>query len=237
MITNTFAVDNTQNVQQTDSTKKNDKTSDELSSLTSDGMGKDDFLKLFVEQLKNQDPLNPMEDYEVAAQLAQYSSLEQLVNINKNFDKFLGAMSLNSYFQGLNLLGKNIEYTGDKFEYDPEKDSKVNIKFNLKDSARSVNVNIYDDKDNYVRTLKVENPEKGDNSVEWDGIDKLGNKMTKGVYHYEVVAYDNDGENISYTPYGQGTVDNISFDKDKNEALIKVNGDEINITDIKAVNN
>lgn len=235
MYNNSFAIatDAAQKTEQTNTASKKDSSS----ILGKNELGRDEFLKLFVEQLKNQDPMNPMENYEVAAQLAQYSSLEQLVNINNNFDKFLGAMSLNSYFQGLNLLGKSIEYTGNKFEYNPEENQKIKINFDLQEDARNINVNIYDENNNYIRTLTLDNAEKGENNVEWDGVDKLGNKMKAGLYHYEIVAYNNEGENVQFTPYGKGVVKNISFDKKKSEAIITVNGDNIDITDIKSVNN
>ncbi len=49
-------------------------------------MGKDEFVKLLVTEMKNQDPLNPMDGKELAAQLAQFSSVEQLMNINTKLD-------------------------------------------------------------------------------------------------------------------------------------------------------
>ncbi|HAA81522.1 MAG: Flagellar hook capping protein [Caldanaerobacter subterraneus] len=64
-------------------------------------LGKDDFLKLLVTQLKNQDPLNPMDDREFIAQLAQFSTLEQMQNMNSSFNAV----------RAINLIGKNIYAT------------------------------------------------------------------------------------------------------------------------------
>jgi flagellar basal-body rod modification protein FlgD len=64
-------------------------------------LGKDDFLKLLVAQLKNQNPLNPMDDKEFIAQLAQFSTLEQMQNLNTSF----------SAVRAINLIGKNIYAT------------------------------------------------------------------------------------------------------------------------------
>jgi len=66
-----------------------------------DQLGKDDFLKLLVTQLKNQDPLNPMDDREFIAQLAQFSTLEQMQNMNSSFNAV----------RAINLIGKNIYAT------------------------------------------------------------------------------------------------------------------------------
>ena len=77
-------------------------------------MGKDEFLKLLITQLQHQDPTNPMEDREFIAQMAQFSSLEQMLNINTNMEKFLGNMSFSSSFD---LLGKIVDVeSADKFD-------------------------------------------------------------------------------------------------------------------------
>ena len=199
---------------------------------TSNSMNKDDFLKLFVEQLKNQDPMNPMDNYEVASQLAQYSSLEQLVNLNDSFKNFMQLTSQNAYFQGINLIGKDVEYIGNKFNYDPEKDENITIKFKLDNPSKQVNINIYDEQQNFVKSLSINEAEAGENSVEWNGMNNNGTKAANGTYTYEVIAYDDEGQDITYTPYGKGIVNNISYDKENSTATFKVNNDTVDITDI-----
>lgn len=69
-------------------------------------LGKDAFLKILVTQLKNQDPLKPMEDKEFISQMAQFSSLEQMNNMNQNFNKLMDVQKVN---QNSALIGKTIE--------------------------------------------------------------------------------------------------------------------------------
>ncbi len=69
-------------------------------------LGKDDFLKLLITQLSNQDPTSPMEDTQFISQMAQFSSLEQMTNMNESFNK-LAAMINSS--QATSTLGKNVE--------------------------------------------------------------------------------------------------------------------------------
>ena len=69
-------------------------------------LGKDEFLKLLITELQHQDPTNPMEDREFIAQMAQFSSLEQMLNFNKNMETLLESVSFQSSF---NLLGLNVE--------------------------------------------------------------------------------------------------------------------------------
>ncbi|HOJ63119.1 MAG TPA: flagellar hook assembly protein FlgD [Spirochaetota bacterium] len=69
-------------------------------------LGKDEFLKLLITELQNQDPTNPMQDREFIAQMAQFSSLEQMLNMNKNMESFLDNLSFSSSFD---MLGKKVE--------------------------------------------------------------------------------------------------------------------------------
>ena len=68
--------------------------------------GKQDFLKLLIAQLRNQDPLNPMEDKEFIAQLAQFNSLEQMINLNNSFERMLMWQQV---IQASSLLGKDVK--------------------------------------------------------------------------------------------------------------------------------
>lgn len=69
-------------------------------------LDKDAFFKLLITQLKYQDPLTPMDNTEFIAQMAQFSSLEQMVNMNKNLSQFLRIQSLS---EGATLIGKTVE--------------------------------------------------------------------------------------------------------------------------------
>lgn len=78
---------------------------------TGDGvMGKDDFMKLLITQLQNQDPTNPMKDNEFIAQMAQFSALEQTMNLSKSFDKFAEAQSQSQLIQYNSFAGKEVRW-------------------------------------------------------------------------------------------------------------------------------
>ena len=71
-------------------------------------LGKDDFLQLLTTQLKNQDPMNPMQDMDFIGQMAQFSSLEQMLNLNTGVDKINTALTNNTTTQAMMFLGTNV---------------------------------------------------------------------------------------------------------------------------------
>lgn len=78
---------------------------------TGDGvMGKDDFMKLLIAQLQNQDPTNPMKDNEFIAQMAQFSALEQTMNLSKSFEKFAEAQGQSQLIQYNSFAGKEVRW-------------------------------------------------------------------------------------------------------------------------------
>lgn len=81
-------------------------------------LGKDDFLQLLVTQLKNQDPLDPMKNEQFVAQLAQFNSLEQMLNLNKSFEAML---SLQQLSQASSFIGKNVTW------FDPDGTEQTGI--------------------------------------------------------------------------------------------------------------
>ncbi len=87
----------------------------------SKALGQQDFLKLLVTELQNQDPLEPMKDRDFIAQMASFSSLEQMKNLNDSFNKLSsnftsGLMPTLMMQQSTNLIGKGVDYV----YYDPE---------------------------------------------------------------------------------------------------------------------
>ena len=93
-----FAVDNAVN--------NFNKTNTVNGRTASQQLGKDDFLKLLITQLTNQDPTSPMEDTQFISQMAQFSSLEQMTNMNESFNKMVGVINSS---QAATTLGKTVE--------------------------------------------------------------------------------------------------------------------------------
>lgn len=80
------------------------------SQTSNSSLGKDDFLKLLVAQLKNQSPSQPMDDRQFISQMATFSSLEQMTNMNKNLTSFLQSQSENNWLNDTQLIGKKVKW-------------------------------------------------------------------------------------------------------------------------------
>ncbi len=79
-------------------------------------LGKDDFLKLLTQQLKNQDPMNPMNDMEFINQMSGFSSLEQMVNMNKSLETFINTFSASTQTQAMMFLGTTVTAQSEEME-------------------------------------------------------------------------------------------------------------------------
>ncbi|RZT22937.1 flagellar hook assembly protein FlgD [Fictibacillus sp. BK138] len=84
-------------------------------------LGKDDFLKILITQLQNQDPTSPMQDREFIAQMASFSSLEQMTNMNQTMQQFLTFQTEASLLQQSQMIGKQVTYESETVDADGEK--------------------------------------------------------------------------------------------------------------------
>ncbi|PWB70293.1 flagellar biosynthesis protein FlgD [candidate division GN15 bacterium] len=198
-------------------------------------LGKDDFLHLLVTKLQNQDPLKPMEDQDFIAQLAQFSSLEQMNNISEgiatsNKWDLLQMQSLNNALAS-GLIGKEIkaEYSGAYIE----NGKSTTISFTMPETASQVELTIKDASGNVVTTLNKSNVGSGVNSITWDATDNRGNRVDDGFYTVEAKAIRTDGSSFSPSLALTGKVTQVVY-RDGN-AYVKVNGIEIPLGDIAAV--
>jgi flagellar basal-body rod modification protein FlgD len=172
-------------------------------------MGKEDFLQLLVTQLQNQDPLNPADSTEFTAQLATFSSLEQLQNINSTLADVSASQSVLTNSQAVDYIGKKIQGLGDQvYQKDGQADP---IEFDVSDDAAGVYVKIYNQSGEYVQDLELGPMTAGHHEVQWDGLDHNGQTAPDGSYRYEATALDADGNTVSVTSFTTGTVSGVYY--------------------------
>jgi len=173
-------------------------------------MGKEDFLALLVAQLRHQDPLSPMDNSEFVAQLAQFSSLEQMQNLNTAVaDQGLLMQALNNSVVA-SLAGRTVAVSGDRLPL-PET-GEAALGFDLAAPAREATVRIYDASGALVDSFTLTDLSAGPQRLAWDGVGSDGERLPAGTYRSEVSAADAEGAAVSAVPYVIGRVDSVSFE-------------------------
>jgi flagellar basal-body rod modification protein FlgD len=198
-------------------------------------MGKDDFLQLLVTKLRYQDPLNPLQDEDFAAQLAQFSSLEQMQNISDGIAQsnqwdLLQMQSLNNAMAS-GFIGREIEANYDTVYVDNSK--PATISFTLPDAASQVTLTIKDSDGNVVRTITEDQLSDGAHELQWDAKDTAGNTVPDGTYTVEASAKAEDGTAMTPKLSLIGVVESVLY-RD-GSAYMHVNGIDIPLGDITAV--
>ncbi|MDQ7031563.1 MAG: flagellar hook assembly protein FlgD [Desulfonauticus sp.] len=157
-------------------------------------LGKNDFLKLLVTQLEHQDPLNPMDDKDFIAQLAQFSSLEQMSNVAEGVNKLVEANNSQQMLGAVSFIGKEVTAAGDSLSKQGDKVSTVY--YSLNDLAKSVYVNVFDQFGNIIYSESLGTRQPGDYEFHWDGKDFTGNNAPDGVYTVRFAAEGVNGQPV-----------------------------------------
>ena len=213
-------------VMSVDNNKTITKMADEDSSL-----GKDDFLKLLIAQLSAQDPLDPMGAQDFSAQLAQFTALEQMTNVNSNLEILQKLQAASHNTSSLNLIGKTVESYGNAFRHSAN--SSETLSYSLASDAESVRIDIFDITGSQIDMVRVDNQTQGKNNASWDGSDKHGNPLPAGTYSFTVKADNQAGVPIAVDTFSSGLVSDVVFGED--ETYVIVNGKELPISTIKRV--
>jgi flagellar basal-body rod modification protein FlgD len=176
-------------------------------------LGKDDYLRLFVTKLANQDPLNPMEDEAFIAQLAQFSQLEQLKNMNDNLKEstswsLLLSQTINNTM-ATSLLGRTVRVDTSTVALGESGDAT--IRYDLPEPAANVTIEITTADGDFVRALRADEASAGANEIYWDGKDANGNELGQGKYDVTIRAEDADGNPITARTYFSGEVDSVRY--------------------------
>jgi len=188
-------------------------------------LGKDDFLKMLIAQLKNQDPLNPLDGSQFAAQLAQFSSLEQLQNINTQLETLGTSFSSLNNAQVANLIGNEVSANGNTTTVGG---STNTLYYNLPSDVAQGTIKIYDTQGSLIKTLSFGSQKAGINSMTWNS-----SNVTAGTYTFEVSATDSSGNAVSPTAMVTGKVTSATF---KNSVpYLTVNGQDVAFSDIVSI--
>ena len=201
---------------------------------TGDELGKDQFLELLVAQMNNQDPLSPQENGEFIAQLAQFSTVEGIGNLNTLMESLLSGYQSSQALQASSMVGRTVIVPADQAVVDTE--AGLEGQLALQQNSTNVFVNIYDQAGSLVKTINLGSQEAGMHDFTWDGTDASGNLAEPGIYTVEAMA-SIGGKNTQMATLLPANVDSVSLGAGgSGEMLLNVAGlGSISLSNVYAI--
>ena len=190
-------------------------------------LGKDDFLKLLTAQLANQDPLEPVDNQAFIAQLAQFSSLEQLHGVSSRLDSLLLSVNSSNQLGAASLVGRDVTFKTDGVAL--AEGTAPALQANLSSRAAVVAI-IQDGSGRAVRALDLGVRDAGTFDVGWDGRDGNGNALPPGLYTVQLHAESAEGSPVAVEARSRGRVQGVSFQGD--EPRLVVGANQVNLSDV-----
>lgn len=195
-------------------------------------LGKDDFLKLLMLELKNQDPTSPMDSEKILSQTSQLATLEASTNTTTALTKLATALATSSQFTGISAIGK-IADTGSN-AITLTKGESTNFELYLPSAATSGNVQIMDVNGKVLKTMAIGATNAGVAQYSWDGTDDTGTALKAGTYYAGLNYTKTDGTSAT-TRVGLYPIDSIKFDSGKTYA--KLGSNYVDFSTIKEITN
>ena len=189
-------------------------------------LGQEDFLKLMVTQMKNQDPSKPMDPSEMLSQMAQFGTVSGIGDLQKSFATLAGSLQSNQALQASTMVGREVLIENNKLKLADGANPSFGVE--LTKPASQVRVSISDGSGQVVRTLSMGQTAAGIQDVSWDGKNAEGVRLPAGKYTLKVEAMvDNKLE--AATSLVRVPVESVSLPR--NGA-----GPTLNLADYAAVN-
>jgi len=188
------------------------------------------FLKLLTEQLKNQDPLSPMDNAQMTSQLAQISTVDGIEKLNTTLTAMLSGSQSSEAVQAAALVGKGVMVGGSSLTL---AGSKAYGGFELASAADKVTVTIKDSNGLEVRKLELGDAEAGISNFAWDGLTSSGAQAVDGKYTMSVSATRGDTD-LKPTALQLSTVNSV-LRTSSGTVSLDVGGSLVSLADIKQI--
>jgi flagellar basal-body rod modification protein FlgD len=193
-------------------------------------LGKDDFLKLLLLELKYQDPTSPMDSEKILSQTSQLAGLEASSNTNKALETLAASLGASMQFNGIAAIGK-IADTGSN-AVALEKNNNVDFQLYFPDKITTGQITIMDVNGSTLQTINVGATDAGVAKYTWDGKGSNGERLKEGVYYIEA-SYAGENGLTGSTRVGRYPIESIKFDGGK--TLAKLGATYVDFSTIKEV--
>jgi len=195
-------------------------------------MGKQQFLELLTTQLEHQDPLDPMKDKEFVAQLAQFTSLEQLTNISSGVEALNNSQTQDEMLGAVNYIGKEVLAQGDAVY--KQDDQVSSVYFSLEDQTATTYANVLDSNGNVVQSVNLGAFQPGDYTYTWNGKNFNGSEAPNGEYTVTFAALDKNDKSVMVDKQVAGKV--VGLQRENGVAsLVLSGGRTIKLSEVREV--
>lgn len=206
--------------------------SKKVRAVGNDKLDKDAFMKLMLAQMKNQDPTNPLKSHEMAAQLAQFSSVEQMQNINTTLNDMKNSQKPATQFQALNFIGKAVSGDSSKL-IRTEGDVDHDFRFTLAADAKEAKVKVRNPEGEIIRTFSLQQLKKGENKITWNGQNDQGAVTRPGEYEFIVEATDSAGKKLATKTDFEGIISGVNYTAEG--PVLLVGNQTLRMSDVKKI--
>ncbi len=171
-------------------------------------LGQQEFLKLMITQIQNQDPFKPLENGEFISQMAQFGTVSGIQDLQNSFASLSNSLVSNQALQASSLVGRSILVESGKVNL--VKDATIEASAVVDSSASSVTVDIVDFSNQVVKTIELGPQSRGLAKFTWDGTDNKGQTVAPGQYGLQVKAVVN-GKPVALGTMVTEKVESVTF--------------------------
>lgn len=155
----------------------------------------DKFLTLLVAQMRNQDPLNPLDNAQVTSQLAQINTVRGIEKLNTSMGSLIDRIGSQGALDAADLIDREVMVEGDAMTIgDDEEPSALAAAFELPAAASEVSLQVFDEAGLVLADMPLGALDAGVHPFEWDGRDADGQALDPGTYYFQVSAMNEDGQ-------------------------------------------
>lgn len=164
------------------------------------------FVNILAAQIRNQDPLAPMDTHEFTNQLVQFTQVEEMMGLKESFRAISTQMSESNLMSAGQLVGKDITFKSPTVRLE---NGSAEIPFNAGPDVAGVTATIKRNDGSVVRSLRMA-ASGGEGRMRWDGLDDRGRGVAEGVYKIEIQGRDASGKPVEVTANAKATVTSVS---------------------------